>query len=52
MGLRPFLAEFWRFNPRVALITLGLNLVGALLDPAAATVLRRSPARYPPRRPG
>ncbi len=32
MGLRPFLAEFWRFDRRAALITLGLNLAGALLE--------------------
>lgn len=32
MGLRPFLAEFWYFDPRAVLITLGLNLLGALLE--------------------
>ena len=32
MGLRPFLAEFWRFDRRAALVTLGLNLAGALLE--------------------
>ena len=31
-GLRPFLAEFWRFDRQAALITLGLNLAGAALE--------------------
>jgi ATP-binding cassette, subfamily C, bacterial len=31
-GLRPFLAEFWRFDRRAAIITLVLNLLGAVLE--------------------
>jgi ATP-binding cassette subfamily C protein len=31
-GLRPFLAEFWRFDRRAAVITLVLNLLGAVLE--------------------
>ncbi|WP_295456886.1 ABC transporter ATP-binding protein [uncultured Thiodictyon sp.] len=31
-GLRPFLTEFWRFDRRAALLTLGLNLAGAVLE--------------------
>lgn len=32
LGLGPFLTEFWRFDPRAVSITLGLNLLGALLE--------------------
>lgn len=31
-GLRPFLAEFWRFDRRATLYSLSLNLTGALLE--------------------
>ena len=31
-GLLPFLAEFWRFDRRAAVITLVLNLLGAVLE--------------------
>lgn len=31
-GLAPFLREFWRFDRRATLVTLGLNLTGALLE--------------------
>lgn len=32
IGLFPFLSEFWRFDRRATAQTLGLNLVGALLE--------------------